>query len=51
MNASEAVYGVLGWLCTRSQHVLLGVCGNQTGVLELAKRFCTENSLPQLRTG
>lgn len=51
MNASEAVYSVLGRLCTRPQHVLLGANRGRAGISELARRFCAENKLPQLTFG
>lgn len=45
MKASEAVYGLLAWLTTRPQHIVLGSNCDAAPVASAAREFCETNAL------
>lgn len=47
--ASEAVYGLLGWLTSRKEAVTLGSQHNAAIAAELAGEFCKANDLAEPR--
>jgi hypothetical protein len=51
LSASEAVYGLLGWLTSRSQVVRLGATESAAEAAELADAFCKANKLHPPRDG
>jgi len=51
LNASEALYGFMGWLTSRDKKVVLSAKHNAAEAAELVARFCDENQLPHLRAG
>lgn len=45
LTASEAVYGFVGWLMTRTERVTLSGRDNVVPIVELVERFCKANDL------
>ena len=50
MLASEAVYGVLAWLTTRQEEIVLGRYDNAGPAAEAAAEFCKVNNLESPRS-
>lgn len=48
LNAAEAVYGFVGWLTTREERTVMSAKDDCAPIVELIKRFCTENNLPEV---
>ena len=48
LNASEAVYGFAAWLTTRAEKTIMSASDDAAPIAELVKRFCEENSLPEI---
>lgn len=51
MTASEAVYGLLGWLAARPQHILLGAKTKSAAIVAIAEEFCRVNWLEHPNLG
>jgi len=51
LNASEALFGFVGWLTTRSERTVMSSRDEASCIAELVKRFCEANQLPEPRTG
>jgi hypothetical protein len=49
LSASEAVYGVLGWLTSLSDPVTLGAHYDASVAADAAKAFCDANELDEPR--
>jgi len=47
--ASEAVYGLLGWLSTRKEIIKIGSNEDCAVIADLAKQFCEANNLASPR--
>jgi hypothetical protein len=51
LTASEAVYGLLGWLTSRNERVVLSGRDDASIAVDLAKSFCEANNLGEPREG
>ena len=49
LSASEAVFGVLAWLSTRSESLTIGASHECSIVAQLAREFCEVNGLAEPR--
>jgi len=49
LTASEALFGFMGWLTTRSEKVTFSASNNAAPAAELVDEFCKANSLPEPR--
>ena len=51
LTASEAVYGLLGWLTTLSEPITFSATHEAGPAADIAKQFCEVNGLTQPRAG
>jgi len=49
LNASESVYGFCAWITTFGRKVVAGASHDAAVWADLAKTFCEENELPEVR--
>jgi len=49
LSSSEAVYGFVAWLTTRSENVSMGAGNDCAPIADLVKEFCEVNDLPEVR--
>lgn len=49
LSASEALYGFVGWLTTRSARTVMSLRDNASPIAELVATFCRENELEPTR--
>jgi hypothetical protein len=48
MNATEAIYGFMGWLTCREEAVTFGSSHDAAKAAELCKEWCEANKLPDV---
>lgn len=51
LSASEALYGFVGWLTSRSEPVTMSDKDNAACAVDLVDEFCKANNLPEPRDG
>lgn len=49
LTGSEAIFGFCAWLTTRKMKTVMSRSDNATPIVELIKKFCEKNKLPNPR--